>query len=377
MIAGVRLGTKAAVLGIAGVLLMSTAVNVQASSPQWALVSSPNKGTSSELSGVSCSDQTHCMTVGSYVSSGAGRTLSEKWNGTNMTIVPSPPSGGSVEIEFNAISCVSTKFCMAVGRQYKGGTDLLLAEKWNGKKWTQLPTPNLGLSAFDDLYGVSCKSSTWCMAVGWWTTQPEESYSMLWNGSSWTSETVPDTNSTDDNQLNSVSCVTTTFCVGVGFTSANDQLIDQWNGTTWSIVSTTANDALYGVRCRTTTFCMAVGAQGSSTANTLVEQWNGAAWSAMTSPNVSGSTADFLLSVSCTGTTFCMAGGDYLGSGSTRLTLTEDWTGGSTWHLVSSPNPSPTDDGINSVSCTVATGGGNFCLGVGSEAGLTLVEKYS
>lgn len=253
----------------------------------------------------------------------------------------------------------------------------MLAEDWNGSRWTELTTPSLGVDQSDDVYGVSCKSANWCMAVGWWTIDPDNALAMLWNGSTWTQETVPNTNSTDDNQLNSISCVSTSFCIAVGFTSGNDQLIDRWNGTTWSIVSSTANYALDGVRCRSTTFCIAVGAQGSSTVDTVVEKWNGATWSVMSSPNVSGSTANFLLSVSCTGTTFCMAGGYYVSSGGSRLTLTEVWTGG-TWSIVPSINPNAGENEIRSVSCTTAPGG-NFCLAVGweSPSSATLVEKYS
>jgi hypothetical protein len=161
----------------------------------------------------------------------------------------------------------------------------------------------------------------------------------------------------------------------VGDTSGNDQLIDKWNGSSWSIVSSTANLALDGVRCRSIGFCIAVGAQGSSTVDTLVEQWNGVTWKVIPSPNVTGSTANFLLSVSCTGTTFCMAGGDYLASRTSQLTLTEAWNG-ATWSIVPSINPNSTDDVINSVSCTTASAG-NFCLAVGAEGSSTLVEQYS
>jgi hypothetical protein len=369
---GRRYGARAAVLGLVSALLMLTAVTAQASGG-WTLVTSPNKGTFSELSGVSCSTQSLCLSVGT---SGSSKTLSEKWNGTKAAIVTSPTPSGSKFTEFNAISCPTSTFCMGVGRVYKSGSDLMLAETWNGSKWTQLSTPSLGVDQADDLYGVSCKSATWCMAVGWWTIEPENALAMLWNGSTWTMETVPNTNSTDDNQLNSISCVSTSFCIAVGFTSADDQLIDKWNGTTWSIVSSTANLALDGVRCRSTTFCIAVGAQGSSTVDTLIEKWNGTTWSVVSSPNVSGSPANFLLSVSCTGTTFCMAGGWYQGSGSDEFTLTEVYNG-STWSIVPSVNPNSTFDVINSVSCTTASSG-NFCLAVGSQASsLTLVEKYS
>jgi hypothetical protein len=354
-----------------GALLMMTALSVDAAG--WTVVTSPNVGTSSALSAVSCASSSLCLAVGvSSTAPSVGKPLSEKWNGTKMTVVPSPPLGSNV-IELNGISCTSASFCIAVGRVFKSGGDQILSEKWNGSTWTKLTSPTMGPGASVDLLGVSCKSTTFCMAVGWWTFEPTEAFAMQWNGSSWTVETVPNDGNTEDNMLKSVSCATTSFCIAVG--SGPGQLIDRWNGTDWSIVSTTANFALNGVRCRSTTFCIAVGAQGNSSfVGTLAEKWNGTTWSVLSTPNVSGSPANFLNSVSCTSATFCMAGGEDQSSGSTQATLTEVWNG-STWAIVPSGSPG-SDDMINSVSCTAATGG-NFCLAVGDKSTLTLVEKYS
>ncbi len=367
-----RRRTKALAVAALGALLVLSAVNVEAAG--WTVVTSPNVGSSSSLSAVSCASSKLCLAVG--VSSSAPsvqKTLSEKWNGTKMTVVPSPPSGSFTNIELNGISCTSASFCIAVGRLYKSGGDQILTEKWNGSNWTQLTSPAMGPDAFVDILGVSCKSTTFCMAVGWWTDEPSEAFAMKWNGTSWTVETVPNDGNTEDNILESVSCPTTTFCIAVG--NGPGQLIDRWNGSVWSIVSTTANFGLDGVRCRSTTFCMAVGAKSAgANTDTLAEQWNGTTWSVLTTPNVSGSPGNILLSVSCTGTTFCMAGGYAQGSGVTRDTLTEVWNG-STWAIA--PSVSPTSDSvINSVSCTTAMGS-NFCLAVGESTGKTLVEKYS
>jgi hypothetical protein len=364
--------TKALAVAGVGALLVMTAVTAHAAG--WTLVTSPNKGTSSSLSAVSCSSSTLCLAVGvSATAPSVQKTLSEKWNGTKMAVVTSPPTGSNTEIELNGISCTSASFCIAVGRVFKSGGDQILTEKWNGSTWTELTSPAMGPDAFVDINGVSCKSTTFCMAVGWFTDEPSEAFAMKWNGTSWAVETVPNDGDTEDNILESVSCPTTTFCIAVG--NGPGQLIDRWNGTTWSIVSTTANFGLDGVRCRSTTFCMAVGAQSAgANTDTLAEKWNGATWSVLTTPNVSGSPGNVLLSVSCTGTTFCMAGGFAQGSGTTQDTLTETWNG-STWSIV--PSISPTSDSvINSVSCTTATGG-NFCLAVGESTDKTLVEKYS
>jgi hypothetical protein len=370
LIAGGGRRTKALAIASVGALLVLTAVNVEAAG--WTVVTSPNVGTQSSLSGVSCTSSSVCLAVGVSSSASVEKSLSEKWNGTKMTVVPSPPTGGDPGLEFNGISCTSASFCIAVGRVFKSGGDQILTEKWNGSKWTELTSPVMGPDATVDILGVSCKSTTFCMAVGWWTFEPTEAYAMKWNGTSWTVETVPNDGDTEDNILESVSCPTTTFCIAVG--NGPGQLIDRWNGSVWTIVSTTANFGLDGVRCRSTTFCMAVGAQavGGNT-DTLAEKWNGATWSVLTTPNASGSS--LLLSVSCTGTTFCMAGGWSQPSGSsTQATLTEVWNG-STWAIV--PSVSPTSQSvINSVSCTTATGG-SFCLAVGESTEKTLVEKYS
>lgn len=365
--------SKAVTLAAVGALLVMTAVTAEAAG--WTVVTSPNVGTSSLLSGVSCTSSSACVAVGVSSSASAEKTLSEKWNGTKMTVVPSPPSGGDPGLDFNGISCTSASFCIAVGRVYKSGGDQILTEKWNGAKWTQLTSPAMGPDATVDILSVSCKSTTFCMAVGWWTFEPTEAFAMKWNGTSWTVETVPNDGDTEDNILESVSCPTTTFCIAVG--NGPGQLIDRWNGSVWTIVSTTANHGLDGVRCRTTTFCMAVGAQAAgpdTDTDTLAEKWNGTTWSVLTTPNVSGSPGNILVSVSCTGTTFCMAGGSAQGSGVTEHALTETWNG-STWSIV--PSVSPTSNSvINSVSCTTAAGG-NFCLAVGLSTGKTLVEKYS
>jgi hypothetical protein len=372
LIAGGRRRSKALAVAAVGGLLVMTAVTVDAAG--WTVVTSPNKGTSSFLSAVGCSTSNLCLAVGvSATAPSVQKTLSEKWNGSTMAVVHSPPTGSNTVIELNGISCTSASFCIAVGRVFKSGGDQILTEKWNGSKWTQLTSPSMGPDAFVDVLGVSCKSTTFCMAVGWFTDEPTEAFAMKWDGTSWSVETVPNDGNTEDNILESVSCATTTFCIAVG--NGPGQLIDRWNGSVWTIVSTTVNFGLDGVRCRSTTFCMAVGARSAgANTDTLAEKWNGSTWSVLTTPNVSGSPGNILLSVSCTGTTFCMAGGYAQGSGSTQDTLTETWNG-STWSIV--PSVSPTSDSvINSVSCTTATGG-NFCLAVGESSGKTLVEKYS
>ena len=98
-----------------------------------------------------------------------------------------------------------------------------------------------------------------------------------------------------DNWLNGDSCATSSFCVAVGGTnpgSTDQTLIEQWDGAAWSVVpspntSTTADDSLAGVSCVTTSFCVAVGYNDDNVGDndqTLIEEWNGTAWSIVSEP---------------------------------------------------------------------------------------------
>src|SRR5438552_17844610 len=67
------------------------------------------------------------------------------------------------------VSCASSTACVAVGtHSNRSGLQQGLAEVWNGTGWTvtAVPTPKHGLAA--SLFGVSCVSSTDCHAVGAW-----------------------------------------------------------------------------------------------------------------------------------------------------------------------------------------------------------------
>ncbi len=299
-----------------------------------------------------------------------------------MSVVTAAPSAGYTEAELNAVSCVSTTFCVAVGRYYKGGADHMILDKWNGTALVSMPVPHIfGPGATVDLYGVSCKATTFCIAVGSYTIEPTYPFSLKWNGSSWSQETVPAPSSTDDMQLSGVSCTSASFCMAVGYTGL-DQFIVRWNGSSWSIVDDTTSDLNpAAVRCRSTTFCMAVGTSysGGPNENSLAEEWNGSSWSVLSTPNISGQST-WLTSVSCTGSAFCMASG-YSSNTTpdTVSTLNEAWNG-ATWSIVTTVDPTSPYDLLPGVSCTVS-GSSQFCLAVGNDYNGsvqdTLVERYS
>ena len=102
--------------------------------------------------------------------------------------------------------------------------------------------------------------------------------------------------STQDNFLYGVSCKSTSFCMASGEYSngTNDQtLIEKWNGSSWSLVgslnsSSTQDNDLSAMSCVSTSYCMATGGYNNGTnLQTLTEKWSGGSWSLVGSANTS------------------------------------------------------------------------------------------
>jgi hypothetical protein len=132
---------------------------------------SPGPGNDDILFGVSCASATACVAVGNGTQgSGASGTLTESWNGTSWTVVPSPNEGsaGTGNV-LEDVSCVSAAACTAVG---SSGPDpgSTLIESWDGTSWAIVPSPDRGLWG-SVLVGVSCVSATACTAAGYSATK--------------------------------------------------------------------------------------------------------------------------------------------------------------------------------------------------------------
>src|SRR6266568_1814569 len=90
---------------------------------------------------------------------------------------------------------------------------------------------------------------------------------------------------------------TDVWSVGDSHTTSFQTLTQHWDGHKWSVVSSPNPGAqfneLFGVAAVSTTDVWAVGSfapQGFSPSQTLIEHWNGTTWSVVTSPNPSSTT---------------------------------------------------------------------------------------
>jgi len=317
----------------------------------WSVVPSPNvmpATNDNQLNAVSCVSSADCIAVGEQAGHKASGTpvtaLIESWNGTAWSVVPSPQPGHRNVLY--GVSCTSAASCTAVGVNFVNPANATtpLVESWNGTSWSVTPSPG---QVGSELVGVSCVSPTACTAVGdqlnskgYYQTLTE-----LWNGTTWSLVPSPDKgHGTNENLLTGVSCVSQTACTAVGLYGVGSlaPLIESWNGTRWTIVpSPNRNDSgvLNGVACTSLTFCVAVGTYFSGTDvvnKTLTESWNGTRWSAGPTPKGQSQ----LLGATCVSATDCWAAGNsWAGAGNTR-TFVEHWNG-TRWAAVPTPNAGP------------------------------------
>ena len=122
----------------------------------------------------------------------------------------------------NAVSCFSSRFCVAVGYTADTRTNQArtLIEFWNGRRWSLRASPNAAGSDFDQLYAVSCASPRFCIAVGRAHQSRTKTYQTLIessNGNSWTIAHSFDTAAREDNILDGVSCTAVGSCLAVGY----------------------------------------------------------------------------------------------------------------------------------------------------------------
>lgn len=342
--------------------------------PAWFVTPSPNSGLPDNvLQGTSCTSPTSCVAVGYAWSEQADepQTLVETANGTTWAVSPSPNVLSSNVLE--AVSCTSSTSCMAVGSAWNGATQAnqqTLIEQWDGSSWSIVPSPSPDPA--DVLNGVSCTSTSDCVAVGYSeANSTSQTLIEMWDGSTWSVSPSPDPG-TDDG-LSGVSCTSPSNCVAVGYSEADSAyhtLIETWDGTGWGVTpspdpngsGTATSPFLQGVSCLTTTDCVAVGwyNYGAFAEETLVEMWDGTSWSLSDSP--SPLTLSDLFGVSCTSPDYCVATGTATTGqpGSLGGALVETWDGNS-WSVTSTEATPNVSTNLSGISCTdpsdcVATG---------------------
>ena len=344
----------------------------------WSIVSSPNADptqTPNFPSGVTCVSASDCWAVGYYLAGAVQQTLIEHWDGTSWMVVPSPNRSPTLPSRLNAVTCVSTSDCWAVGYDASGVEYQPLIERWDGTSWTIVAaSPNYPAQS-TALNSVTCVSTSDCWAVGVSVGNNYQTLVYRWTGVAWITVNSPNSETTKDNYLSGVTCVSTSDCWAVGYYVSGfvqRTFIQHWNGISWTVVTSpssgTSHNILNGVTCTSASNCWAIGYYFNGSRNqTLIERWDGTSWTRVASPNTSLSQANVLNGVTCASASDCWAVGYYVGGGSSH-TLVERWDGTS-WAIIASPNTSTTQNNVlTGVTCVSAAAD---CWAVGYYAAST------
>jgi hypothetical protein len=235
-----------------------------------------------------------------------------------------------------------------------------------------------------ELAGVSCVTSTFCVAVGTYrpgaafaSYQGEHPVLLKFDGHKWSDMTAPTPRNAE---LNGVDCLARSSCVAVGEQIAADgstsPLVEELKGNLWSVTSlpapaifTVNSVELHGVSCGSAGRCTAAGwdrgvgyAQAISPVTGLIAQEEAGKWSVqpvaplVPTPEASalgsvvvpsnGFDPSYLMSVSCTTSAQCVA----VGQGRTFVQSSAGWSPLAATQLV-----------LNGVSCV----SGESCTAVG------------
>ena len=127
----------------------------------WSTVTAPSPGIEPSLMSVTAVSPTDAWAVGVDPNSTTNEALIENWNGTSWSVVPSPSVNGVADILFG-VAAVSANNVWAVGRFGETNANVLqtLTENWNGTSWSVVPSPNVTGGGSDLLDGVTANPST-------------------------------------------------------------------------------------------------------------------------------------------------------------------------------------------------------------------------
>jgi hypothetical protein len=331
------------VAALAGAPLLIAAA--ASASTGWSVVTVPQTGNNTILTGASALSSTDAWAVGEQFAAAGQAPLppvSYNWNGTAWSQIATPTLG--VTSSLLSVSASGATDAWAVGMSVLGKhDDATLMEHWNGTAWSV--NSSLVVTGYAaELSGVVDLSPSNAWAVG----VANSSLLEHWNGTTWSQVAMPDPDFTPGgNDSISASSASDIWVVGSTLNTATGESVPEalhFNGATWSVVAmpqSGANSSTIGaVTDISATDAWAVGEDIGATSavggSTLIEHWNGTAWSIVPSPTPGADPG--LTAVAARGPSDVYAVGDNLPSinGGTVQGMILRWNG-SAWSVDTDP----------------------------------------
>jgi hypothetical protein len=261
----------------------------------WTLVPTPNgaiaKSAENSLNGADGLSTNNVWAVGYSKAGGPYKTLVERWNGTQWSIVPSPNVGSSHNVLVD-VDALRSDLAWAVGYYREGSSRRTLLLRWNGTQWSSAPSPNPGTSS-NALLDVAAIAPNDVWAVGYKSSDAGYRPLILhYNGTNWEEVSVPSFG-TGDNVLTSISAVSSTDVWAAGYFVDGIQhktLTLRYDGTSWhqvpSVNAAGGVTTLQDIDASSPTNAWAVGFQTQADRNRYVastQHWDGTSWKAFPS----------------------------------------------------------------------------------------------
>jgi hypothetical protein len=368
-----RLGARGALLLAASALLLTPASALAKSTEPasiWKVEPTVNPAaedvTNSELAGVSASGVDEAWTVGFFADEKAvASPLVEHWNGSAWTQVPvqEPPEE---QVKLNGVDDLAPNDAWAVGERFPDGEDFAvpsssrtLIEHWNGTAWSIVPSPSpaTGVGDSDVLRAISGTGPDDLWAAGYALNEEEHRVELVfehWNGREWSLASSP-TDALEANEPVQLATAITAispddvWAVGIEATNIKQETLSaHWNGTEWSLVPTPnvtkpgdVENQLTGVSAAGANHVWASGyasnVKGENKLLPYVLSWNGTSWTLTKTPN-KGSEGSRLNAIQALSPSDVWTVGQTQENNGDIDTLTDQFNG-SSWKIVTSPQP--------------------------------------
>src|ERR1700690_2175182 len=194
------------------------------------------------LVAVGCPIGRGCFAVGVQAPGPRDQTLIERWTGTRWSMVTSPNPPGQTPTHLNDVACATSASCTAVGEYGDphggGGGQRTFPEQWDGRRGAIVATPSPAGLPFARMNAVACPSRTPCYAVGEHSSRlGAKSLIERWDGRRWSIVPTPNPPGKTAVTLNALACPTASSCLAVGkyaTSSWSRPLVERWTGRDWS-----------------------------------------------------------------------------------------------------------------------------------------------
>jgi hypothetical protein len=325
---------------------------------------------SGSLGGVAATSARDAWAVGFTGS----KTLILRWNGVRWTRVPSPSPGATASLAGVAVTSARSAWAVGTSSNNDFTSSKTVILRWNGARWTRVPSPSPG--AIASLSGVAATSAGSAWAVGTTSSSgftSRQTVILRWNGARWTRVRSPSPGAVAS--LAGVAATSARDAWAVGSTGAGTTLILRWNGAAWNKVMSPSpgiDGGRAGIAAGSVRSAWAVGSRMSRAVFASVTlRWTGSAWKAVRSPVRGGNSSLSGVAASSARTAWAVGYTGYPDVGDPIKTLILRWNG-TAWKREPSPSP-----GFQSLLYGVAVTSARNAWAVGTYDGKILILRWN